>query len=198
MECLLSVFMVGDCLMRLLHSESLAQNALSRMDGSDGVLHLLSDRCDFHSGIEQCLQLFVFRQRPRVAGRPGTCHFPFTFSPSSTRRRAAPSTTLPRISILQNPRAVLIQAQLAVESKDRRRSWSHWRGIGCLFGKGICPVIGSSLVPADACASGARLRIAVAACLKAFATCSSELGRRSIFVGVPVSGPVISGAVGDN
>jgi hypothetical protein len=43
-----------------------------------------------------------------------------------------------------------------VQPPDPKRTngvpWSHGRGIGRLFGKGICPVIGRSLVPTDACA----------------------------------------------
>jgi len=41
-----------------------------------------------------------------------------------------------------------------------RASLSYGRGIGRFFGNGICPVIGGSSVPADACAFSARLRIA--------------------------------------
>jgi hypothetical protein len=80
--------------------------------------------------------------------------------------------------------------------QPERRSWTHGRGIGRLFGNGICPVIGGSL--ADASAFGNGLRIAAAACWKAAAAFSSALGRRSMFVGVPVWGPFISGAIGGN
>jgi hypothetical protein len=58
-----------------------------------------------------------------------------------------------------------------------RASLSYGRGIGRFFGNGICPVIGGSSVPADACAFSARLRIAAAARWKAAAACSSALGR---------------------
>jgi hypothetical protein len=78
----------------------------------------------------------------------------------------------------------------------QRRSCSHRRGIGRLFGNGICPVIGGS--SAAASAFSARLRIAAAARWKAAVARSSALGRRSITVGVPMSGPVTWGAVGGN
>jgi hypothetical protein len=53
-----------------------------------------------------------------------------------------------------------------------------------------------SSIPAAASAFCARLRIAVAARWKAAAACSFALGSSPIFVGVSVSGPVVSGAVG--
>jgi hypothetical protein len=48
--------------------------------------------------------------------------------------------------------------------------------IGRLLGKGICPAIGSSLVRAEACKSGNRLRIILEARVKAAAASSSGVG----------------------
>jgi hypothetical protein len=86
---------------------------------------------------------------------------------------------------------------MAQSAGSSKRARSHGREIGRFFGKGICPVIGSSLVLTDACASVARLRIAVAACWKA-ASFPFTLWRGSIFAGVPVSGLVLGRAVGGN
>jgi hypothetical protein len=47
--------------------------------------------------------------------------------------------------------------------KDKVSHLRHCRGIGRFLGSGIRPVIGSSSLLADACALGARLRIAWAA-----------------------------------
>ena len=54
---------------------------------------------------------------------------------------------------------------------------SHRRGIGRLFGNGICPPIGGSFALADACAFGARFRMASAALWKAATAWSSALRR---------------------
>jgi len=51
---------------------------------------------------------------------------------------------------------------------------SHRRGIGRLFGNGICPPIGGSFALADACAFGARFRMASAALWKAATAWSSH------------------------
>ena len=53
--------------------------ALTRPDRSDCALHFLSDRRGFHSGIEECLQLFVIRAGPSAAGWSRTSHFRFAF-----------------------------------------------------------------------------------------------------------------------
>jgi hypothetical protein len=68
---------------------------------------------------------------------------------------------------------VLINGQPPEAKRASALPLSHRRGIGRLFGKGICPMIGSSSVPADACRSGACLRIAAAARSKAAFACSS-------------------------
>ena len=61
--------------------EAFFEMALTRPDGSDGALHLPSNRCDFHSGTEHCPQFIVIRAGPGAAGWSRTSHFPFAFSP---------------------------------------------------------------------------------------------------------------------
>ena len=51
----------------------------------------------------------------------------------------------------------------SLHSKRKRSCGHHGRAIGRLFGSGMRPVIGSSSLLAEACAFGARLRIAWAA-----------------------------------
>jgi len=63
-------------------------------------------------------------------------------------------------------------ADLTVEDHSAVSLRGH-RGIGRLFGNGICPVIGGSPVLADASAYDARLRIASAARSKADARSSA-------------------------
>ena len=60
-----------------------------RPDSSDCALHFLSDRRGFHSGIEECLQLFVIRASPGAAGWSRTSHFPFAFSLNRLLRELA-------------------------------------------------------------------------------------------------------------
>jgi hypothetical protein len=59
----------------------LFEMALTHLDGSDGALHLPSNRCDFHSGTEHCPQFIVIRAGPGAAGWSRTSHLPFAFSP---------------------------------------------------------------------------------------------------------------------
>jgi hypothetical protein len=63
------------------------------------------------------------------------------------------------------------------QSSEPNACQSHWRGIGRLFGKGICSAVGGSLTPTDACNSGACLRIAAAARSKTAFASSSALER---------------------
>jgi hypothetical protein len=88
------------------------------------------------------------------------------------RNRSACCLAALGIRFQQRPGRTAFRAKM-----HQRASLSHGRGIGRLFGNGICPVIGGSSVPADACAYCARLRIAAAARWKAAAACCSALGR---------------------
>ena len=74
---------------------------------------------------------------------------------------------------------------------------SHRRGIGRLFGNGICPAMGGLSALADACAFGARFRMASAALWKATIAWSSAGG--SMIADVRGSGRIVRSAmVGGN